>query len=254
MEEFILNHHPQPDGQSGLPRPGEMRDMRSGATNLAASSAQNPVAGPVMRPSGGCTSPGDSCLLGHLPNTPLSRLRPPGEAEDGRAVFLTWVLHGSLPDGRALPNGENLVWQDFVTVDRLLDEARSGPLYLGRREIAAMVVGTVVAYGTALRQYALHSYVVMPNHLHLLLTPQVELRELTEILTTATARQANELLNQPGAPFWDVARCEHVVLEHHEFRRISQHIEGDPVPVGMAREAADYPFSSAGRKAFAQRA
>ena len=181
-------------------------------------------------------------------------MRSASVAEAGQAVFLTWILHDSLPPDRILPDGVDLEWQSFITVDRLLDEARSGPLYLRRREIAAMVVETVAACGSALCQYDLHSYVIMPNHIHLLVTPRVELRKLTAMVKNVTARRANEMLGQPGARFWGEQRCEHVVREHHEFDRICQYIECNPVPAGMVREAADWPFSSAGRKAFAQRA
>ncbi len=239
MEEFILNHHPQPDGRSGLRRSGEMGKARYAAANWPAF----PVDGRE-----------NTAVSDRSPRSPLSRLHSPGLAEIGHSVFLTWILHESLPEERVLPDGVDLVWQAFITVDRLLDEARSGPLYLRQREIAAMVTETVVAYGSALRQYDLHSYVIMPNHIHLLLTPRVELKKLTALLKSATARRANEMLSQPGAPFWGEQRCEHVVREHHEFDRICQYIEHSPVPVGLVGEAADWPFSSAGRKAFAQRA
>lgn len=162
-------------------------------------------------------------------------------------MFLTWMLHESLPEEGVPPSGAHSIRDAFGTVDRFLDEARTGPLYLRQREVAAMVVETVLAYGTQLRHYELHSYVVMPNHIHLLLTPQVDLAKLTAIVRGVTARRANELLDRPGAPFWDEACCEHVVHNGHELNRIRQYIEGNPVPVGMAREAADYPFSSAAR-------
>jgi len=172
----------------------------------------------------------------------------------GKPVFVTWILHESLPEEKVLATGASPIWQAFATVDRFLDEARTGPLYLRQREVAARVLETVVWCGAGLGQFDLHSYVVMPNHIHLLLTPLVDLANLTTLLRGVTARRANEMLGQPGAPFWDKERCEHIVRDHYEFERIRQYIERNPVPVGMAREAADYPYSSAARKAFAQEA
>jgi REP element-mobilizing transposase RayT len=130
----------------------------------------------------------------------------------------------------------------------LLDEARTGPLYLRHSEVAAMVVETALAHASALRQYDLHSFVVMPNHLHLLVTPRTELAKLTQIVKSVIARRANELLDQPGAPFWDEENWEHLVSGAQQFGSIRQYIERNPVPVGMAREAADYPYSSAARE------
>jgi REP element-mobilizing transposase RayT len=117
-----------------------------------------------------------------------------------------------------------------------------------------MVVETARAYGSALKQYDLHSYVVMPNHIHLLITPRVDLTGLTRMVKSAIARRANELLDQPDTLFWDEENWEHLIGDSHEFSRIREYIERNPVPVGMAREAADYPYSSATRGRMAQSA
>ena len=180
---------------------------------------------------------------------PYFQFRPPGPSAAGQPVFLTWLLRESVPDKRLIPPAAAPTWEAFASVDRFLDEARTGPLYLRQREVAAMVVKTACAYGSALRQYDLHSFVVMANHIHLLLTPRVDLAKLTQIVKSAIARRANELLDQSGSPFWDEENWEHLVGDNHEFGRIRQYIERNPVPVGMAREAEDYPYSSAARLA-----
>jgi REP element-mobilizing transposase RayT len=54
-------------------------------------------------------------------------------------------------------------------MDRLLDEERAGPVYL-RMPAVVNVVITWIRKGTP-GNYPLHSWVVMPNHVHLLLTP-----------------------------------------------------------------------------------
>jgi len=181
-------------------------------------------------------------------------LRPPGPSAAGHPVFLTWILRESFADEGLIPSTGASSWEEFASVDRFLDEARTGPLYLRQREVAAMVVETTCAYDSSLRQYDLHSFVVMPNHVHLLLTPQVSLAKMTQILKGVIAQRANEMLGQPGAPFWADENWEHLVGDNHEFGRIRQYIERSPVPVGMAREAADYPYSSAARAKLAQSA
>ncbi len=178
---------------------------------------------------------------------PYYRLRSPSSSTVGKPVFLTWTLRESVPDEwltspAAISSGES-----FATVDRYLDEARTGPLHFRRREVAAAVVETICTYGSSLRQYDLHSFIVMPNHVHLLLTPKVELTNLTRIVKRVIAERANELLDQTGAPFWNETNWEHVVGDQLELHRIQQYIERNPISVGMAREPADYPFSSAVR-------
>jgi REP element-mobilizing transposase RayT len=244
MEDFILNRNARLKGPYPLPRLRAAGKMRRTVASRPASLD--------LRLPGKTRRPEDSGPAQIASAAPFYRLRAPEAPDDGQPVFLTWILHESLPEAGVLPNVEPPIWQSFVTVDRFLDEARTGPLYLRQREIAARVLETIVWCGKGLGQYDLHSYVVMANHVHLLLTPLVDLAKLTELVRGVTARRANELLGQPGAPFWDEERCEHAVRDRYEFERVRQYIERNPVPVGVAREAADFPYSSAAHKAFAQ--
>ncbi|MBI1898284.1 MAG: transposase [Acidobacteria bacterium] len=82
-------------------------------------------------------------------------------------------------------------------MDRLLDEARFGPTYLKQPAIAQLVLASM-EYGAAAGHYQLHSWVIMPNHVHLLLTPQVAVSKLLGSLKAATARRANLLLQPSG--------------------------------------------------------
>jgi len=80
----------------------------------------------------------------------------------GKAVFITWRLRDSLPAGRDFPSATTS-GQAFVALDRLLGNARTGPLYLRKPEIASMVVDAIYYGEQSLGHYDLHSYVVMAN-------------------------------------------------------------------------------------------
>jgi len=67
-------------------------------------------------------------------------------------------------------------------MDRLLDEARSGPFYLRQPAIADMVVEAIQYNATNLEHYVLHAFVVIPNHVHLLATPALAFAEANEIV------------------------------------------------------------------------
>jgi len=60
------------------------------------------------------------------------RRRLPHLDAPGMPVFVTWRLAGSLPQERKFPNETLPTSEAFVAYDRLLDEARSGPMYLHR--------------------------------------------------------------------------------------------------------------------------
>src|SRR5580698_6719188 len=88
----------------------------------------------------------------------------------GLPVFVTFRLHGSLPATRVWAPA-SLTGEAFVVMDRILDQAATGPRHLGNPEIAALVVAALWAGERRFQRYQLHSYVVMPNHVHLLATP-----------------------------------------------------------------------------------
>jgi REP element-mobilizing transposase RayT len=84
----------------------------------------------------------------------------------------------------------------------------------------------------------------MPNHVHLLITPQIDVSSLLRKLKGATARQANKLLMQTGENFWQDESYDHLVRSAEEFRRIANYIIQNPVRAELAASAADYPWSS----------
>jgi putative transposase len=157
-------------------------------------------------------------------------------------VFLTWRLYGSLPAGRSFPSATTS-GQAFLAMDRILDNARTGPLYLRQPEIANLIV-EAIRYRDH-RDYSLHNYVVMGNHVHLLITPRVEVSKLMQSLKRFTAREGNRFLDLTGQPFWQDESYDRVVRDKTEFRRIANYIEMNPVKAGMAATPEEFRWSSA---------
>ena len=132
-------------------------------------------------------------------------------------------------------------------MDRLLDEARSGPFYLRQPAIADMVVEAIQYNAADLGHYVLHAFVVMPNQVHLLATPAVALPKLTKSLKGITGKRANTKLAMTGSCFWQEESYDHLVRNEREFEKIRWYIEENPVRAGLVREANEYRWSSAGR-------
>jgi putative transposase len=173
--------------------------------------------------------------------------RLPHLHEVGAPVFLTWRLAGSLPRHRWFAGGEVRSGKAFVAMDRLLDDARTGPFYLRVPSVAGMVVEAIRYNGEELGHYDCHSFVVMANHVHLLVTPKVALGDLTRSLKSITARRGNELLGLRGRAFWQDESYDRLVRDAGEFERIARYIENNPVRAGLVGCAEDYLWSSAGR-------
>src|ERR1039458_7075603 len=75
------------------------------------------------------------------------RRRLPHVWAEGKRLFVTWHLHGSLPHALYPPPNKQNAGQAFVWMDRYLDSASGGPLYRKQQPIAQLVVDSI-HYGT----------------------------------------------------------------------------------------------------------
>jgi putative transposase len=166
-------------------------------------------------------------------------------------VFITWRLHSSLPLGRGFPRTSPASSQAFDTLDRQLDEGRTGPLHLRQPLRAEMAVQAIHYNACILAHFELDAFVVMANHVHLLLTPYVPVARLTRSLKAVIARRANQMLGFSGTttPFWEADSYGQVVHDRKEFERIRAYIEQNPVRAGLVRAAADFRWCSASEAA-----
>ena len=165
---------------------------------------------------------------------------------DGRTIFLTWRLYGSLPRraARQLAGAHTTPGEQFEALDRLLDAASSGPRWLSDPEIADYAEYPIER-GAELGRYVLHAYVVMPNHVHVLLEPRVPLARITNVMKGVAARDANATLGRIGKPFWQDESFDHWVRTLDELERIRHYIEWNPVKAGLAARPEDWRWSSA---------
>ncbi len=163
----------------------------------------------------------------------------------GQPLFVTFRLHGTLPVGRTFPPALLTTGKAFVVVDRFLDKADSGPRYLNMPEIAGLMVACIRDGEQRFHRYQLHAFVVMPNHVHMLVTPSVVATKWLGPLKGFTAFQANRILGRVGA-FWQRESYDHVVRSGGS-ERVRRYIENNPVKAGLVSTAEDYRWSSAAR-------
>jgi putative transposase len=136
----------------------------------------------------------------------------------GRPVFVTFRLHDSLPAGRVFAPAALTTGEAFVVMDRILDRAATGPRHLHIPEIARLVVGALQHGESRFQRYELHSYAVMPNHVHLLVTPAVPATKWLGPLKGFAAHEANVILGLTGKPFWQNESHDHLVRSPQEVR------------------------------------
>lgn len=131
-------------------------------------------------------------------------------------------------------------------VERYLDKG-VGACHLRRPEIAAMVADALRHFDG--RQYFLDDWVIMPNHVHLILwpTPQFTLSEILKGRKQFTATQANLILGKTGTAFWQPESFDRWIREDAEKSRIRKYIRLNPVNAGLCSAPEDWRWSSAGR-------
>ena len=172
------------------------------------------------------------CAQRHLPH--LYELDQP--------LFVTFRLQGSLPPGREFPASSTNSGRSFATMDRLLDTHRESPKFLQMPKIASCV-SEAIQKGVG--NYHLHAWVIMPNHVHLLIAPKTQLSKLMHKLKGSTARQANQILGRTGVSFWQEESYDHLVRNSTEFERIENYIHQNPVRAGLVNKPEDFRWSSA---------
>jgi REP element-mobilizing transposase RayT len=162
----------------------------------------------------------------------------------GHPVFVTLWLSGSLPRERVFPPASPVLEEAFRAVDKLLNQCRAGLHFLKQPEIAQIIVTAIREGDTKFRRYQLHSYVVMPNHVHLLVTPNVPNAIWLGPLKAFTEFTANRILSRTGG-FWQEASYDYLVGDGEEFRSVRRYIEDNPVAAGLCARPVDFLWSSA---------
>jgi REP element-mobilizing transposase RayT len=104
-------------------------------------------------------------------------------------------------------------------------------------EIAALVVFALREGERRFKRYEMHSFVVMPNHVHALVTPQAPLKAFAR-------RQANLVLARTGSRFWQEESYDRLVRPGVEFGRMQRYVENNPVSAGLVAEPGQFAWSS----------
>jgi len=173
------------------------------------------------------------------------RRRLPHWQPEGVPIFLTWRLHGSLPRGISMPDSLSTEGERFLAIDRAMDRPSSGPTWLKDPRIASCFVDTLFIAEKKWGLSELFAWVVMSNHVHVLLKPHKALREVTRAVKKTSAREANIILDRGGIPFWQDESYDHWVRDEKEFNRIVRYIESNPVRAGLVDSVELWPWSSA---------
>lgn len=182
--------------------------------------------------------------------TQKTRRNLPHWQQDGCTYFVTFRLADSLPQDRLKAwQEERQIWLKFhpkpwttetedeyekrflTRVQEWLD-AGYGSCALSRQPIQDLVANALGYFDS--QRYYLGDFVVMPNHVHVLVTPLDEfaLSSILHSWKSYTSNQANKVLGQTGT-FWMDENFDHIVRSEEQLRHFQDYIAQNPVKAGL---------------------
>ena len=131
--------------------------------------------------------------------------------------------------------------------DAALHASNVGPRWLEDSRIAGVVADTL-RFNDG-RTYCLHAFCIMPNHVHVVLTPLPKehdtfhsLAGIMHSVKIHSAREVNAILNRSGN-VWQHENYDHTVRDEQEYWRIVEYVLNNPVKAGLAREWQEWPWN-----------
>ena len=88
------------------------------------------------------------------------------------------------------------------------------------------------------------AYVLMPDHLHWLLTldDANELSTAVGRMKGATAREMNLLMSRQGQPVWQKGFHDHAIRGEEDIRDVARYMVANPLRAGLVKHVGDYPW------------
>jgi REP-associated tyrosine transposase len=113
-------------------------------------------------------------------------------------------------------------------------------------EIWEMFLGSLLRYRDQ-GHYALHAFVLMPEHFHALITPaeNVALERAVQLIKGGSAHTIGKAQNM-AFPVWQRGFSDHRIRNFDDYRAHVDYIEQNPVKRGLVTMPSEYRWCSAG--------
>jgi len=119
--------------------------------------------------------------------------------------------------------------------------AQRQPIF--RREATANLLLKALAHYRDQGKYLLHEFVIMPDHIHLLITPSAEI-SLERAIQFIKGGFSFRLKSR--GPVWQASFTNHRVHDLDDYERHREYIRMNPVRARLVERAEDCGYSSAG--------
>jgi len=114
-----------------------------------------------------------------------------------------------------------------------------------KESIAADIVLEAILFGRRQQWYYLLSFVIMPDHMHLIIIPRDKnISECMKSIKGFSARQINSVFDRKGS-IWQNGFYDYILDGEEKVLSRMRYIEDNPVRKGMVTDTGDYGYSSA---------
>ncbi|MDR2981304.1 MAG: transposase [Puniceicoccales bacterium] len=180
----------------------------------------------------------------------------------GAAYFVTFRLADSLPKEvllRIKTELEQTVFPEDATLDERTEHLRqlrrrkiehsldqgAGQCWLRHPEMASLLAGALKHFDG--ERYKLRAWVIMPNHVHVLVAPLKEfsLGAIVKSWKQFLATRAKKILAIPPGRFWQPESYDHWTRDADERERVISYIHQNPVKAKLCQRPEECPWSSA---------
>lgn len=98
-------------------------------------------------------------------------------------------------------------------------------------------------------EYFVHRYVIMPEHVHVILTPgaSTTLERAAQLIKGGSSHAIGESVAMKF-PVWQPGFTQHLIRDKADYDSHARYIDGNPVKRGLVARPEEYAFSSASGK------
>jgi REP-associated tyrosine transposase len=118
------------------------------------------------------------------------------------------------------------------------------PLF--RKEAMAHLILNVLQDNRTKARFQLHEFVIMPDHLHLIVTPaeDVSLEKVLQYIKGGFSFRVKKELGF-GSLVWEESFTNHRIRDAEDYQSHREYIHQNPVNAGLVKKPSEYPYSSA---------
>ncbi len=119
-----------------------------------------------------------------------------------------------------------------------------GRALLQTERMANLFIDVLRSYMRA-KKFKVHDFVVMPDHVHVLLTlgPEISIEKAAQLMKGNFSYRAKKELGVKWE-IWQKGFSEVQILNEQSFVQHQNYIDENPVRAGLARSADEYPYCS----------